>query len=299
MIDDALHPSYRQAVFCPWCGLQTVSADTCDMCRRPIRSSPLAIHSQAVDVRAIDFSRFLGPIGLVAAIGLGVVLIMQFIQVGRKAAEPRTLPPVKSASQLPPLEQLRQSVGGYADTARTTEKTEGEPAAQGDDSLRAEKDALLELAAQRFGGGGGAPASGGTGAPATPTVASMASGTSVVVPAGDPPPEAAGLPDAAYIESVDATTSGPDFAGRVVIVNPTDREIETFDLTLQVGDRIFPVALAGQAKDPLRRGIAGKQAVAVEGSVPVLGPSFGVRRLILRVLYLDRQDPNTSVFDLP
>lgn len=294
-----LLPGACAAINCPWCGLQTTGGDACDMCRRPLRQVGY-VHTAPFMVpqdRSIDWARILAPAGIIASLAFGFVLFMQLVGYGRKAAQPRTLPPVKSASQLPGLSEVTKPMQGYADLVKKADAS----TTPEDDSLKREKDQLLAAAQSKISQGGSIPGAYVTNTPTQdgPQTPQMASFSGTVVPAGEETVSGLGpANDDAYIESANLR-KGPGFDGNIVIVNPTDRFIETFDLTLQIGERVFPLTLTGQAADPKARGISTQSAVEVHASAQILGPTFGSARVVLRILYANADAPTTVSYALP
>lgn len=290
-----LLPGAGAAICCPWCGLQTRGGDSCDMCRRPLRPGGTvhaANFAYVAPDRSVDWARILGPAAIIACLVFGAVGLARVVNLGRSANAPRTLPPIKSSRELPAgVKEIAAPMQGYADMVKRADAA----TTPEDDSLRREKDMLLASAQSRIAQGGqlAGPAT-SVSAPAQPERASV-SGT--VIPAGETYLNSAATQNAPYIESADAF-SRPRFEGSIVIVNPTDREVETFDLTLQVGDQFFPISLSGQAADASARGIAPKSAVEVRGKVEPVGPVAGPARLVLRVLYFDSNEPALTTFVL-
>lgn len=292
-----LLPGTCAAIHCPWCGLQTTGGDACDMCRRPLRQVGY-VHAATYMTpqdRSIDWARILAPAGIIASLAFGFVLFTQLVGYGRRAAQPRTLPPVKSASQLPGISDVTRPMQGYADLVKKADAS----TTPEDDSLRREKDLLLQVASQRFGQQGGMVVASNASPPTydtAPTAPQRAGVSGAVLPYGEELKNSPATTNGAYIESVD--TSGEGFNGPIFIVNPTDREIETFDLTLQVGERVFPLELTGQAADTGRRAVAPHTTVQVNAKAQILGPAFGPRRVVLRILYTDRAEPEFATFKL-
>jgi hypothetical protein len=102
----------------------------------------------------------------------------------------------------------------------------------------------------------------------------------------------ASLPEV-YLESVDAEGEGSDFKGTVVIVNSSDLAVSQFDLTLQVGEKVFPLTLHTD-----QDWVAAKSTLMVKVSSGILGPVFGKRRVVLRAMLEGSRDARSDSVEL-
>ncbi len=249
------------------------------MCGKPLRAG-YAYSNRAVvqhSDRLMDLRSFFIPVGIIAAIIVGGLIVNSLINLNRKPSQTRIMPPIPSTVSLPPVSQLGDMVRGYAGEAKKQDSEAGEESS----ALKDEKEALLAIAAQRLGQGNATYGSSQISNPSSPKPAQL------TVPAGEVVMGASAPQEFAYIEALELSSQA-ECRGTISIVNPRNVAIDNLDLTLQVGDQLFPVNLGNKARTSL--GARGSFTVSI--AAEPLGPLQGPRRLILRSLYTDRNEPN-------
>ena len=255
------------------------------MCGKPLRAGYAYSNRAAVQHsdRLVDLRTFLIPVGVIAAMIVGGLIVNSLINLNRKPTQTRIMPPIPSTTSLPPVSQLTDIVRGYADEA----KKEDSDSSEGNNTLKDEKDALLAIAAQRLGQGNATSVGPQVANPPSPTPGQL------TVPAGEVVIATSASQEFAYIEALELSNQA-ECRGTISIVNPRSVAIDNLDLTLQVGDQLFPVKLGDKAKSSL----SPRGSCTVSISAEPLGPLQGPRRLILRSLYTDRNEPNLDFWTI-
>lgn len=286
MVDDNIHPASRVSVACPNCGLQTMNPGVCDMCGKAltIRAVPNGT-MYVMGPRAFEWRTLACTIGVVVAIGVLIFAGTSLVSYGKQVNDKPGLKPIRSSDDLS-VSRVRDSVSDYASVAS---RSVSEQPAGGSDpmslQLRTELDSLnLQAHAKLTNAGYSRPQ---PPADPRPTVVPDGQVPMVKVEGLDKVPEV-------FIDKVADSGNGDRFEATVTLVNLSKHAVSEYDLTLQVGDKVFSLNL--QPYEPV---IYPGSALEFRAFSGALGPVFGEKRLVLRAMVEGSKEATQDALRIP
>lgn len=289
MSDDAIHPSSRVSVSCPYCGLHTSNPGVCDLCGKAIGLRPVSgSQYSVVGPKAIEWRSIAAGLAACFVVAAVLVVATSWVGYGKTAADTPRLQPVESARDLPDT-VLRGHVDRFVSDSRDAGTT-GEVAQQDEMSsqLRAELSSLNAQLLSRTQSGivlashSSAPAS-------SPKTVVVPDGAAVPLVESPVPT----LPSI-HLQSVELLPAeNSRFAASVTIANRSNRTVLEYDLTLLVGEDVVHLSLR-----PFQERLYPNSVVTFrcEGVLPMA--ATGSKTLVLRALQEGRAKPDSDSVSL-